>query len=245
MRLAGMCRKFKPFIFGLTALSVLIFSGCGGSSSGELIRFLITIDNIGTTFPTSQGDAPVVWAPTAVAVHRRGLMPYFTTGGTASAGLEMAAEDGAGMALADEANGSSGVRSSTLVAMPLGETEAGPITPGKTYTIEVEARQGEHLSFVSMFGQSNDWFMAPADGGIELFDNDGNPIVGDVTSQVVLWDAGTEVNEEPGVGPNQAPRQSAPNTGDDENGVVRTLNANDFPLPAIETMVQVTIEIVG
>jgi hypothetical protein len=42
---------------------------------------------------------------------------------------------------------------------------------------------------------------------------------------MILWDAGTEVNEEPGIGPSQGPRQKAPNTGETENGVVR--NAKD------------------
>ena len=35
----------------------------------------------------------------------------------------------------------------------------------------------------------------------------------DVTDQVLLWDAGSEANEEPGAGPNQAPRQGGANTG--------------------------------
>jgi hypothetical protein len=57
--------------------------------------------------------------------------------------------------------------------------------------------------------------------GIALFDANGKPIRGDVTSQILLWDAGTEVNEEPGLGPNQAALQPAPNTGPAEHGVVR------------------------
>ena len=36
---------------------------------------------------------------------------------------------------------------------------------------------------------------------IALFDASGRPISGDVSSALGLWDAGTEVNEEPGVGP--------------------------------------------
>ena len=75
-----------------------------------------------------------------------------------------------------------------------------------------------------MFVQSNDWFFAPGPDGIALFDADGNPISGDITSQVFLWNAGTEVDEEPGIGPNQGPRQKGPNTGKTENGVVRNLS---------------------
>jgi len=42
----------------------------------------------------------------------------------------------------------------------------------------------------------------PAGSGIELFKN-GTPISGDITSQIILRDAGTEVNQEPGIGPDQ------------------------------------------
>jgi hypothetical protein len=41
---------------------------------------------------------------------------------------------------------------------------------------------------------------------------------------MVLLDDGTEVDEEPGIGPNQGPRQKAPNTGAEENGVVQKVN---------------------
>ena len=76
-----------------------------------------------------------------------------------------------------------------------------------------------------MMGQSNDWFYAPAESGIDLFEN-GRGISGDITSQMVLWDAGTEFDQEPGIGSDQGPRQKAPNTGAAENGVVR--NAKDM-----------------
>jgi hypothetical protein len=73
-----------------------------------------------------------------------------------------------------------------------------------------------------MFGQSNDLFYAPKEG-MALFDQQNKPLQGDITRTLVLWDAGTEVNQEPGAGPDQAPRQKAPNTGAVENGVVRPM----------------------
>ena len=82
-----------------------------------------------------------------------------------------------------------------------------------------------------MFVASNDWFFAPGEKGIALFDEEGNPIRGDVTDQIRLWDAGTEVNEEPGVGPNQAPRQALPDTGEEENAVIREVK--DFRVGAV------------
>ena len=68
-------------------------------------------------------------------------------------------------------------------------------------------------------------------------------MTGDVTSRIRLWDAGTEVNEEPGLGPNQAPRQHAPNTGPAENGVVRPISEvkDGFHYPNVAEVIRVTI----
>lgn len=64
--------------------------------------------------------------------------------------------------------------------------------------------------------------------GIALFDSKGKALGGDVSSRLVLWDAGTEVNQEPGVGKDQAPRQKSANTGAAENGVVHRAQDDAF-----------------
>jgi hypothetical protein len=97
---------------------------------------------------------------------------------------------------------------------------AGPIRPGDSYEFTVSAAPGLKLFMTQMFGQSNDWFYAPGANGIALFDAKGVPVSGDITDQFYLWDAGTEKDEEIGIGPNQGPRQKGPNTGEDEHGVV-------------------------
>ncbi|WP_416208525.1 spondin domain-containing protein [Fodinibius sp.] len=51
-----------------------------------------------------------------------------------------------------------------------------------------------------MFVQSNDLFFSFDSEGIALFDENGNPVSGDITDRIMLWDAGTETDEEPGVG---------------------------------------------
>jgi hypothetical protein len=83
----------------------------------------------------------------------------------------------------------------------------------------------------------------PREEGIALFDASGKPIAGDITSQILLWDAGTEVNEEPGLGPNQAPLQPAPNTGPAEHGVVRPISEvkDGFDYPSVAEVLRVTI----
>lgn len=89
----------------------------------------------------------------------------------------------------------------------------GPIGPGESFTFEVRARKGQRLSLATMFAQSNDWFYGPDEEGIPLFDEAGMPRSGDVTSYLHLWDAGTEMDEVPGIGAHQAPRQPSPDTG--------------------------------
>ena len=49
-----------------------------------------------------------------------------------------------------------------------------------------------------MYGWSNDLFFAPANPGIKVYDASGNPIEGDVSSQIKLWDNGTRINQHPG-----------------------------------------------
>ena len=85
---------------------------------------------------------------------------------------------------------------------PLGATEPGGAGPGNSYQFSFDAGPGTKLSFATMFVASNDLYYAPVGEGIELFDG-GTPISGTLTSQVMLYDGGTEVNEEPGKGPNQ------------------------------------------
>jgi len=92
-----------------------------------------------------------------------------------------------------------------------------------------------------MFGQSNDLFYAPGPKAIALFDAKGKPLTVDVTSQLQLWDTGTEVNEEPGLGPNQAPRQAAPNTGLAEHGKVMLVN-DQYHYPSVGEVVRVSVK---
>jgi len=105
------------------------------------------------------------------------------------------------------------------------------------------ARPGQRLSLAFMFGQSNDLFYAARGPGIDLFPN-GQPLSGDLTAQLVLWDAGTEVNEEPGVGSNQAPRQPAPNTGPSERLPVAPVH-DAFTYPPTAQVIRVTITPAG
>jgi len=72
------------------------------------------------------------------------------------------------------------------------------ILPGQSVDISFSAAKGEALSFATMYGWSNDLFFAPSNPGIAVYDAQGMPIEGDVSSQIKLWDNGTRVNQAPG-----------------------------------------------
>ncbi len=178
-------------------------------------------------------------APGAFAVYT-GNNPLFTSGqADFGDGLEAVAEDGDPAALATALAAKGNVQESGAFNTPVGAGSPGPLLPGGSYEFTFEASEGELLQFATMLVQTNDLFFAPGQNGIALFNN-GTALSGNITAQISLWDAGTEVNEAPGIGSNQAPRQSGPNTGMDENGNVRPVN-DGFSYPAVTDMITVTI----
>ena len=181
-------------------------------------------------------------SPGAFAVHTDAVQLY-TVGQAADAGLEAIAEDGNPGILVGDVTGVDGVRRVEAFNTPVGASAPGPIGPGGSYSFAFDAAPGDRLSLVTMYIQSNDFFYGFDTAGLALFDAAGNPIIGNITDQVVLFDAGTEVDEEPGIGLNQAIRQSGPNTGTDENGtIVRVTGADDgYTYPATSDIIRITI----
>ncbi len=141
-------------------------------------------------------------------------------------------------------------------AIPVGATEPGPIEPGGAYEFTINAGPhvtpgdgGTRLSFATMFVQSNDLFLAPDESGIELYDVSGNALGAsgavNVTDQIMLWDAGTEVNDSTGSS-TQKPQQDpmAGDIGTDQNGVVTEITGNSDgvnTLPDVDEVIRVTI----
>ncbi len=66
------------------------------------------------------------------------------------------------------------------------------ILPGQSVNIKFSAGKGQALMFVTMYGNSKDWFFASEQPGIKLFDDKGKAIKGDVSKQIKLWDNGTK-----------------------------------------------------
>src|SRR5215813_903593 len=217
-------REFAIVLVLLTACYMTQFTVATATHKVEATKFTVRVENIsnpegmtasnGQKFPFALSPGMFVLSDKSAAL--------FTEGKAARKnGLEMQAEDGdpsglvASLVAMHHSSNLHGVFNTAVGAMG-----AGPIGPGGSYEFTVTAAPGMRLFMTQMFGQSNDWFYAPGAKGIALFDTKGMPVSGDITDQFYLWDAGTEKDEEIGIGPNQGPRQKGPNTGADENGVV-------------------------
>ncbi len=182
-------------------------------------------------------------APGVFAVHRGPSVLFAAGVPDQGMGLEALAEDGFPGTLAGSLAASGTVASSGAFDVPDGGSDPAPAFPGDAYTFTVTAEPGDRLSLATMLVQSNDLFFAPAEVGLDLFPN-GTPVDGDVTGMILLWDAGTEVNEAPGVGLSQAPRQAAPDVGEEEGGVVRQVN-DAYRYPDVSDVIRVLVRPVG
>ncbi len=220
--------------------------GYGHGHAHRQVTFKVRIENVSTgmTLHLSNGEtAPAPNSPGVWTITRL-FNPLFSVGRyDRGQGLEAQAEDGDPTMLAASMASNPYVKSTGVFAIPIGDSSPGPATPGKAFEFTVTASPGDRLSLTSMFGQSNDLFYAPGTVGIPLF-RGWRPVNGDVTRYFRLWDAGTEVNQEPGLGPDQAPRQAAPNTGQSEHK--RILPVHDqYTYPPTNQVIKVTIMPMG
>lgn len=240
-----------------------------GGAEASTTRFAVRIENVSTTstlvlpkggsvsMPLSSG----VWA-----VHTGGN-PMLAPGRMdAGIGLKGLAEAGMAEELAANLARVPGVRNRGVLDKPMMRVAAvkgmangrgakpspeqmvpatdGPLLmSGSLVDFTIEGRPGDRLSLAFMLGHSNDGIIGTGAAGIALFDASGRPVVGDVTSALGLWDAGTEVNEEPGVGRNQGMRQGAPGAGDPERRPVRAMAEAEYGRrwPVAHRIIRVTI----
>jgi hypothetical protein len=197
--------------------------------SKEGTKFTVRIENLSSKdFQTaSNGEKwPFALSPGMWVVHKNEVR-LFNQGKPAILGLEAQAEDGNPSGIIEYLMSHHDEMQHGVFNTPVGAQGPAPIGPGGAYEFTLTATHGMRLSLITMFGQSNDYFYAPDNDGIDLFDN-GKPLSGDITAKFILWDAGTEVDQEPGIGADQAPRQTAPNTGAAENGKVHKARKSAF-----------------
>lgn len=246
-----MRRRSETVAVLLAALFAAGAAACSSADSTKVSRrgsahFEVFVRNVSQagTFTTSAGSPlPVVFAPGVFQVHSEGSQ-WLGPGSPASPALERLAEDGDVADAVIEAQAEPNVEAGSFGADVLNVSYGdAAIQPGAFARFSFDAETGDRLELGMMWAQSNDVFVATVPGGIALFDG-AEPQAGAV-GELSLWDAGTEVNQEPGLGDAQAARQPSPNTGASEGGVVTgivgNVDAMGFSYPPLSATLQVEL----
>jgi hypothetical protein len=199
---------------------------------------------LGAVLQTLSGRATPI-SPGVYAVHRDPEPLYALGLPDLGLGLERLAEDGNAAVLHDAVGGNArtmGLLSTGAFDTPAGKPQRGPVRPGDAYELTVSGLPGDHVSFATMFGMSNDWFFATRPDGIALFSAEGAARRGDVTGEIAIYDAGTELDQELAIGPDTGPQQAGPDTGaPDPVDQVREVPAAAHGFPA-SAHLRVTLE---
>ncbi|MDQ3368821.1 MAG: spondin domain-containing protein [Myxococcota bacterium] len=202
------------------------------------------VADLGSALRTLTGAATPV-SPGVFAVHADPEPLYALGLADLGLGLVPLAEDGNTTPLFESIRTSARLMELSQVGtydIPVDAAQMGPARPGDAFELTVTGTPGEHVSFASMFGMSNDWFFATRPGGIALFDAQGVPRRGDVSADIALYDAGSEIDQELAIGPDTGPQQAGPDTGaPDPITLVRELSTTAYPHPA-STHLRVTLE---
>jgi hypothetical protein len=120
-----------------------------------------------------------------------------------------------------------------------GSAAAGPALPGGSFKFSFHAGPNHKLSFATMYGFSNDGFYAPEGTGISLYSDPTTPVTGDITDKIMLWDAGTEVNQMPGA--------DNKHDGANESNAVQLMSAvaDGYDYGTVATNLKVTLDYGG
>jgi hypothetical protein len=214
-----------------------------GMDGGAAQRFSVHLENVSEpgTIDSDRAMGAVPLSPPVWAVFT-GHNPAFVSGEDANAGTEIVAEDGFPTELAGIVADAENVSQSGVATSPGGSLETPALGPGESVEFTVDASPGDMLTLETMFVQSNDWFYGF--DGLALFDGD-EPIEGNVTDHLGLYDAGTEEDTAPGTGPDQKPAQDpeASDVGPDEDEPIQLAEERhpDFDIPDAEEVIEVTV----
>jgi hypothetical protein len=213
--------------------------------------FKVTVQNVSTPTTLEPGamlgglpdrTAPLSHGPWAIYSTSNDL---FTVGSPSSEGTSRVAEDGITTVITNDLNNSSWVKHNGEFVAPGGPDNGSAIFYGETSMFMVTAEPGDKLQIESMFVQSNDWFYSFGNGGLPLF-NGTTPVNGDMTSYLVLYDAGTELDEPPGLGNTQKPDQDPLDTNigpDDSVNQVQPVETRHpgLTVPPVASVIKITV----
>ena len=228
-------------------VALLLLAGCkkDKDKTPQSQLFTVTVENVSTPdlINTMRAGGTVPLSPGVFTVSA-GANPMFTSGQPADEGTERIAEDGFPeiKLAAVKANPAVG---SGIFDSPGGPDSGPAIFAGEKSTFTIEAQPGDQLQLETMFVQSNDWFISFGNGGLPLF-NGTTPVTGDVSSSLVIYDAGTEADTPPGTGPDQKPAQTPTeiNKGaaDSVNRVETAAQRHpDYTIPPVTSVIKITI----
>ncbi len=204
-----------------------------GEEIGDPVDFVITIENISDEGPIPTPFSPGVWIEQDASVS-----PVYTLNAAASEGLALMAEDGDPTTLAADISGlGGGVLQSGVFDTPVGADAPGPIMPGESYEIAFTADPDSRLGLASMMVATNDVFWATGPQGIALFQANGDPVNGEITNVLNLFDAGSEAQQPPGGGAYQGIAG-----GPSEAGVISERNESTRAIGGATRMLDVTVD---
>ena len=216
----------------------------GASDGGDAGRmFTVTVENVSTpgTLDTDRANGVVPLSPPVWAVYD-GENPAFVPGEHANEGTGIVAEDGFPTTLTETLASAENVAESGVAPSPGGAIEGPPLGPSESVEFGFSAAPGDQFTMETMFVQSNDWFYGFE--GLSLFEG-SEPIAGDVTDAIAVYDAGTEVDTAPGTGPDQKPAQDpeAMDVGPKEDEPIQLAAERhpDFDVPDASEVIEVTI----
>ena len=236
-----------PIKFLIMALAIVFtFPACDDDDdNNDRKSFTVTIQNVSTTSTLQVGALPdrtVPLSPGVWAVYESGSL--FDVDQQANLATERQAEEGMPDIKTTDLNNADWIQVNGEFASS-GGADGQIIGAGESVSFSFDAEPGDQLQFMTMFGQSNDWFYAFDSGGLDLFNGD-DPVDGDVTTKVVLFDAGTELDELPGMGLTQ----KVDHPGTIDVGLVDPVDAikvaitrhTTFTIPATSSVIRVTVD---
>jgi hypothetical protein len=177
-------------------------------------------------------------SPVLVVVYNGVENPFYKTGEKdRGMGLKELAQKGDGSILAAALETMSGVKEVYLlkdmnntVLLPRINGAAG----GKV-SQQLTIAKGDRIALATMYGFSNDWFFASTGSDIDAMQ------MGDVSSNIGLFDNGTAINQYPGAGITQFNLAGTPL--EESKDIVAVPAMNEFTmLPATSSIIKVTLQ---